>query len=58
MLPDVSGIEVCRRVRAMHLDRLVRIVIVSARGEEYDRVLGFESGAAVPGVGYRLGTEL
>jgi two-component system, OmpR family, phosphate regulon response regulator PhoB len=45
MLPDVSGIEVCRRLRAARFDHLMRIVLVTARGDEYDRVLGFESGA-------------
>jgi two-component system phosphate regulon response regulator PhoB len=45
MLPDISGIEVCRRLRADPANRLLGIVMVTARGDEYDRVLGFESGA-------------
>jgi two-component system, OmpR family, phosphate regulon response regulator PhoB len=45
MLPDVSGIEVCRRLRAAPDNRLLGIMIVTARGDEYDRVLGFEAGA-------------
>ncbi len=45
MLPDVSGIDVCRRLRAAPLDTPLGIIIVSARGDEYDRLLGFESGA-------------
>jgi DNA-binding response OmpR family regulator len=45
VLPDISGIEVCRRLRATRFDHLVRIVLLTARGEEYDRLLGFESGA-------------
>lgn len=45
MLPDISGIEVCRRLRADPENRLVGVIMVTARGDEYDRVLGFESGA-------------
>ena len=45
MLPDLSGTEVCRRLRAEAPTRSVPIIIVSARGEEIDRVVGFEVGA-------------
>src|ERR1700689_2785884 len=45
MLPDVSGIDVCRRLRAAPSDSSLGIIIVTARGDEYDRLLGFESGA-------------
>jgi two-component system phosphate regulon response regulator PhoB len=45
VLPDVSGIEVCRRLRAARFDHLMRIAFVTALGDEYDRVLGFEAGA-------------
>jgi two-component system phosphate regulon response regulator PhoB len=45
MLPDVSGIEVCRRVRAEPASRRVGVMMLTARGDEYDRILGFESGA-------------
>jgi two-component system phosphate regulon response regulator PhoB len=45
MLPDLSGTEVCRRLRAESATRSVPIIIVSARGEEIDRVVGFEVGA-------------
>ncbi len=44
-LPDVSGTEVCRFLRSESMTRQPRIVIVSARGEEIDRVVGFELGA-------------
>ncbi|MEZ4314855.1 MAG: winged helix-turn-helix domain-containing protein [Polyangiaceae bacterium] len=45
MLPDLPGTEVCRRLRAD--DRLedIGILMLTARGDEYDRVLGFEVGA-------------
>ncbi|PZR13851.1 MAG: DNA-binding response regulator [Archangium gephyra] len=45
MLPDISGKEVCRRLRADLRTREVPIVMLTARGEETDRVEGFEVGA-------------
>jgi two-component system phosphate regulon response regulator PhoB len=45
MLPDLSGIEVCRKIRARQ-DRVRPVVIMlTARGDEIDRVAGFEVGA-------------
>jgi len=45
MLPDLSGKEVCRQLRADPKTREVPIVMLTARGEEADRVEGFEVGA-------------
>ncbi|HEY8078517.1 MAG TPA: response regulator [Labilithrix sp.] len=45
MLPDLSGMEVCRRLRADDATRDAAILMLTARGDEYDRVLGFEVGA-------------
>jgi two-component system, OmpR family, phosphate regulon response regulator PhoB len=45
MLPDVPGTEVCRQLRAAPSTRDVLIVMLTARGEESDRVRGFELGA-------------
>lgn len=45
MLPDMSGIDVCRHLRAGAQSRGVLIVMLTARGEESDRVRGFEVGA-------------
>jgi two-component system phosphate regulon response regulator PhoB len=45
MLPDVSGMEVCRRMRADPELADAAILMLTARGDEYDRVLGFEVGA-------------
>ncbi len=42
MLPGVDGLEVCRRIRATSQ---VPIIILSARSEELDKVLGLELGA-------------
>jgi two-component system phosphate regulon response regulator PhoB len=45
MLPDLPGTEVCRRLRAEPSTSDVAILMLTARGDEYDRVLGFEVGA-------------
>jgi two-component system phosphate regulon response regulator PhoB len=45
MLPDLSGVEVCRRLRADHANRGLGVVMLTARSDEYDRLLGFEVGA-------------
>lgn len=45
MLPDMSGTEVCRQLRAMPETRDIPIIMLTARGEEIDRVVGFEVGA-------------
>ena len=45
MLPHVSGIEVCRRLRARPETRSMPVIMLSARGEESDRVRGLETGA-------------
>src|ERR1700677_4870624 len=45
MLPDALGTEVCRRLRADPDLGDVAIIMLTARGDEYDRVLGFEVGA-------------
>ena len=45
MLPRVSGIEVCRQLRARPETRGVPIIMLSARSEEVDRIRGLETGA-------------
>ncbi len=45
MLPDVSGVEVCRRLRAEKETERTPIVMLTARSEEPERVVGFEAGA-------------
>jgi two-component system phosphate regulon response regulator PhoB len=45
MLPLVSGIEVCRQIRRMPQTRTLPVVMLTARGEEADRVRGLDSGA-------------
>ncbi len=45
MLPNVSGIEVCRRLKLRQDTRDVPVIMLSARSEEVDRVRGLETGA-------------
>ena len=45
MLPKVSGIEVCRRLRNRAETRNVPIIMLTARGEESDRIRGLDTGA-------------
>jgi len=45
MLPDLPGTEVCRRIRARPELAGTPILMLTARGEEIDRVVGFELGA-------------
>ena len=45
MLPGVSGIEICRRLKTRAQTRDVPIIMLSARSEEADRVRGLDTGA-------------
>ncbi|MBL4686225.1 MAG: response regulator transcription factor [Nannocystaceae bacterium] len=45
MLPDMPGTEVCRRLRQSPATRRIPIVMLTARTEAIDRVVGFELGA-------------
>ncbi len=45
MLPYVSGIEICRRLRRNPETRDLPVILLTARGEEGDRIRGLESGA-------------
>lgn len=45
MLPDRSGVEICRTLRSQDETRNLPVIMLTARGEESDRVLGLESGA-------------
>lgn len=44
-LPDMSGLEVCRRIREMPHLKALPVVMMTAKSEEIDRVVGFEMGA-------------
>ncbi|GAW34955.1 phosphate regulon transcriptional regulatory protein PhoB [Roseovarius sp. A-2] len=45
MMPNVSGIEVCRQLKTRSETRAIPIIMLSARSEEVDRVRGLETGA-------------
>ncbi len=45
MIEGISGIEVCRRLRRRNTTANVPIVMLTARGEEGDRIRGFDTGA-------------
>ena len=45
MMPNLSGIEVCRRLKMRPETRGIPIILLSARAEEVDRVRGLETGA-------------
>jgi two-component system alkaline phosphatase synthesis response regulator PhoP len=45
MLPGIDGMEICRRTRQNKLTRDIPIIILTAKAEEADRVLGLETGA-------------
>ncbi len=45
MMPNLSGIEVCRRLKTRPATRSIPIIMLSARSEEVDKVRGLETGA-------------
>lgn len=45
MLPGVSGIEICRRLKTRTETRAIPVIMLTARSEEADRVRGLETGA-------------
>lgn len=45
MMPNLSGIEVCRRLKINPETRAIPVIMLSARSEEIDRVRGLETGA-------------
>jgi two-component system phosphate regulon response regulator PhoB len=45
MLPSVSGIEICRQIRRRNETRNLPVIMLTARGEEGDRIRGLNAGA-------------
>ncbi|WP_424929617.1 phosphate regulon transcriptional regulator PhoB [Amaricoccus tamworthensis] len=45
MLPNISGVELCRRLRKGQDTRAIPVIMITARGEEEDRVRGLDVGA-------------
>ena len=45
ILPDISGLDICRHIRSEKELKDISVIMVTAKGEEVDRVVGFELGA-------------
>ena len=45
MLPDISGLDVCKKIKNNPVSEKTPILMLTAKGEEVDRILGFELGA-------------
>jgi len=45
MLPGIDGLEVCRRIRAAPEWRALPVLMLTARGEDVDKIVGLELGA-------------
>ena len=45
MLPDISGLDVCKEIRNKSNNEDIFILMLTAKGEEVDRIVGFELGA-------------
>lgn len=45
MLPQVDGLEICRRIRADEKTSLIPVIMLTARADESDRIVGLELGA-------------
>lgn len=45
MMPYMSGVDVCRKLRGKNITKHIPIIMLSARGEEGDRTLGLDTGA-------------
>jgi two-component system phosphate regulon response regulator PhoB len=45
MLPDLSGLEICKELKRNEKTKHIPIIMVTAKGTEVDRVVGFELGA-------------
>ena len=45
MLPDTSGLDICRHISKTEDLKNILVIMVTAKGEEVDRVVGFEVGA-------------
>jgi len=45
MLPDIAGTEVCKQLKEAPATKGINVIMLTARGEEIDRVVGFEIGA-------------
>ena len=42
MLPGIDGLEVCRRLKSQKETMLISIIMITAKGEEVDKIIGLE----------------
>lgn len=45
MLPDISGLDVCKHIKLNPKNKHILVIMLTAKGEEIDRIVGFELGA-------------
>lgn len=45
MLPDIDGLEICRRLKSQAKTNLIPVIMLTAKTEEVDKLMGFELGA-------------
>jgi len=45
MLPHISGLEICRQIRMSPITKHLPLIMLTAKGEEHDRIRGLDSGA-------------
>lgn len=45
MLPDVGGLEICRKLKSIDKTKSIPVIMITAKSEEIDRIVGFEMGA-------------
>lgn len=45
MLPGIDGLEICKQLRSDHCSKDIPVIMLTARSEEFDKVLGLELGA-------------
>src|SRR5207253_4805566 len=45
MLPDIPGTEICRQLKSSARTSAIPLIMLTARGDEADRIVGFELGA-------------
>ncbi|OGQ08218.1 MAG: DNA-binding response regulator [Deltaproteobacteria bacterium RIFCSPLOWO2_12_FULL_40_28] len=45
MLPDIGGLEICRKLKTQEKTKSIPVIMMTAKSEEIDRIVGFEMGA-------------
>src|SRR5579863_3792567 len=45
MMPDLAGVDLCRRIRAASLNRYVYVILCTSKGEKSDLIEGMDAGA-------------